>query len=202
MQIGGLGSISGGGIVLDPDLALFAPTLKVQTLIEAIGDVFQLWQEAVVAAEAEGKDPPLHPKVVVFCQQVDQWPAIEMVFIDAKIPLLAVKGKLTGKSCDVAIDKFNKDNAHSIYAHLPEAKCTKCMNDDPDSYVGWVMIVLDIGQEGLNLQGANWLFILSALFKPGKQTQMIGRIAQVGSHHPTIHIVDFNVNNCSDCLAF
>lgn len=48
---------------------------------------------------------------------------------------------------------------------------------------------LDVGGKGLNLQRAQWFFILLAMFTPGHLIQLTGCIARIGSAFPKVNIL-------------
>lgn len=83
-----------------------------------------------------------------------------------------------------------------MYAHLPNKERRNCKAYHPNNKL-WVLLILDVGGKGLNLQRAQWFFILLAIFTPGHLIQLTGCIARIGSAFPKVNIIDFNVNNCT-----
>lgn len=69
-----------------------------------------------------------------------------------------------------------------------------------------MLLVSDLGskgldlRKGLNLQHAQWLFILLVMFTPGKVIQLTSLIARIGSVFPKVNDVNFDRSKCTNEL--
>ena len=161
-------------ICINPQLYLYGMTMKTK-------ENHGIWNDSITKHDKliDAFDKvPLNDKCIVFCQFVHEITFYQDLFKNKQVRSVRLDGRMS----------------------LLERKRTiQSFEEDPNIRLFFIQI--DTGGQGINLQVANHIFIMSPNWNPAIEHQAIGRAYRTGQTKP-VYVTKFCVSSMNETIPF
>jgi len=157
------------------------PQLYLEGMSRKTGSSFGTWNHSSTKVSAlirSMKEQPRDDKTLIFCQFVKEMDIYAEVLEKEGYNSVRLDGNMSTLERDSAVTRFKTDPAVTVF-----------------------VIQINTGGQGINLQAANRIFIMSPNWNPAIEYQAIGRAHRTGQEKP-VYVTKFCITSGDEKMPF